>query len=981
VIRTHNLWHKILNFMSGRADVITAVREVSGGGDFDMTSPTCTDISPVIHPPSFPAVTHGYYTPSTMNYGTPSRQDTDGLSELQQSGRVIQPARFPSHNTAKPTSQLSGSALCGAIEVDELSSTSQDVTALSNVSNKRVAAATSGAGRPNRFAHLTANSSGRSFTRPPQTKPDPVPQQDFDLSQSISMSMTSELSRLEVTEDDEQQLRRQGVSIDSIQRTLDFTYPDATDAQKIRKLLQLLANSTIANNRLQAEKDELVQLLRTKDNDSEQATINYHAERAKLFEGRVRAAEEKLAQTEQELLEYKRELRAKNQELSSTLAKLNEATTDKELERELEHEKAHSALLQDERDKYSAEVQYLRKYVDELEDTLAATKSNLLEAQTDLREMFAKLSTQESNQLKQKISELEEQISELGTQLKEATNQPRETHSSEYAPPSLQASQHIEAMHLTYQQQVLDKQMEIIALQTQLQQMTTELDEQAQFQATLVEQHHAEKTALEAENRALNDKMSALTRSKTGLSLHVHTDSTRPKIQMETIEETIYSESDATNVAASIVSTPSQFKNINPTPSEVKHTNKNENFLEQENQHLRQENDKLKNDKIKLKNALKQIKQLQREYEASQNMVSQDTTSGEEDNGSKRSSLGSNTEDAVMVPGTMIPRPTELLRNKISLLKTDLASANDEIAGLKKQLIDKEEARLRLEVEKNVLSERIEENEHRMIELHRDLARSELEKTHSDVTNVHKAKSETADKGTSTDSLSIHDNAPSKMLMELDAQCVALKEQLEEEKQSASTLQEKLRSLEKEKDQLLENLQERDRSLVEAETTNNKVEELTAQVTDLKSKLEAAERQNRSYNSLLVTMHSANSANTDKLRLIESREQVELARRDEMISMLRNEILVHQSEIGLLKEELYLRDEETRRLMKKNIALEAGYFGVSSNQSYCDTAAGSLAATTDTISSYPIVDTALRSTSRQIRSQLNTTIESGLHNF
>lgn len=127
-------------------------------------------------------------------------------------------------------------------------------------------------------------------------------------------------------------------------------------------------------------------------------------------------------------------------------------------------------------------------------------------------------------------------------------------------------------------------------------------------------------------------------------------------------------------------------------------------------------------------------------------------------------------------------------------------------------------------------------------------------------------------------------------------------------------------------------------------------------------------------------MHSANSANTDKLRSIENREQVELARRDELISILRNEILMHQSEIGLLKKELYLRDEETRRLMKKIIALEAGYFGTSSNHSYYD-AAEPVATAADTIGSYPIIDAALRSSSRHIRSQLNTTLESGLNNF
>lgn len=981
---------KILNFMSKQTGSTAAVQEASGRGDFDMTSPTCTDISPVIHPPSFPAITQNYYTPSTMNYGTPSHQDTDGLSELQQSGRFAQPVPFPSHNSlARQTSQLSGSALCGAIEVDELSSTSQDVVTLSTTPNKRAVVISEGTGRPNRFAHLTANSSGRSFTRPPQKKPDPAPRQDPDLSQSISISMTSELSRLEVTEDDEQQLRRQGVSIDSIQQTLNLTYPDATDAQKIRKLLQLLANSTITSNRLLAEKEELAQMLTAKTNSSEQATLNYHIERAKLFETRARAAEEKLAQTEQELLEHKRKLHAKDQELSSVIIKLNEVTAKRELEKELEiekeleHEKAHSALLQEERDKYAAEVQYLRNYVNELEDTLTMTKSNLLEAQTDLREMFAKLSTNESNQLKKKISDLEGQILELGAQLKESVNWQRDARSSDYPQSSLQASQHIEALQLTYQQQVMDKQMEIIALQAQLQQVTTELDEQAQFQATIAEQHCAEKSALEAENRELSAKVSALMRTGTGLSRHVHTDSVMPKIQMELVEETIYSESDANNVVmpASIAPTSSQFKNVDSTPSRAKHMEKTDNLLEQENQHLRQENDKLKSDKTKLKNALKQIKQLQREYEASQNTTPRELTSEEEDNGSKRSSLGSNTEDAVMVPGTMIPRPTQLLKNQINLLKADLGSAKGEIVELQKKLSEKEEARMRLEVEKKLLSEKLEENECRIAELQKDLTRFELGSAHTNVARTHMADTETANKHTSTDPLPEHNEATTTILTEVNARCVALTEQLEQEKQSVSILRDKLSSLEKDKATLLEDVKKKDHSLAEAEAAaKDETEKLTARLADLQGKLDATERQNRSYNSLLATMHSANSANTDKLRSIENREQVELARRDELISILRNEILMHQSEIGLLKKELYLRDEETRRLMKKIIALEAGYFGTSSSHSYYD-AAEPVATAADTIGSYPIIDAALRSSSRHIRSQLNTTLESGLNNF
>lgn len=944
----------------------------------------------MVHPPSFPAVTQGYYTPSTMNYGTPSRQDTDALSELQQSERIIQPVRPPSSNpAARPVSQLSGSALCGAIEIDELSSTSQDVVTLTTTSNKRASVVSSATGRPNRFAHLTANSSGRSITKPPQKKVDPAPQQEVDLTQSISVSMASELSRLEVTEDDEQQLRKQGVSIDSIQQTLDIAYPDATDAQKIRKLLQLLANSTITSNRLQAEKEELVQMINAKDNSSDQATLNYHIERARIFEERAKTAEEKLVKTEQELLEHKRELRARNQELSSVVAKLNEATDTKELEQELEYEKNRNALIQDERDKYAAEVQYLRKYVDELEDTLTVTKSNLIEAQTDIREMFAKLSTHESNQLKQKISSLEEQIMEFGVQLKETANQQREARASEYALSSLQASQQIEAMHLTYQQQVIDKQVEVMTLQTQLQQMSAELDEQVQLQATIAEKHCAEKNALEAENRALSAKISALTRSGSGSSHRVHTDCVKPKIQMETVEETICSESDVNNnlgMPASTVLTPSKVKNLNAISPESVKISKDESFLEQENQHLRQENDKLKNDKVKLKNALKQIKQLQREYEASQNTTPRDLTSGEEDNGSRRSSVA-NTDDIVMVSGSVIPRPTELLKNQINLLKTDLTSAKGEIAGLQKQLSDKEEMRLRLEVENSVLLERIGDNERRLIELQKDLVRSELAKTQSSSSNMHNTVNETitTDRHTSTEAILVHDedSVSSKRIAELDAQCIALNEQLTREKKLASALQDKLFSLEQHRDKLLEDVKDKDRALTDAGAMKDKAEELTAQVADLQSKLDATERQNKSYNSLLATMHSANSANADRLRLIEGREQVEIARRDEMISMLRNEIIMHQSEIGLLKEELYLRDEETRRLMKKTIALETGYFGASSCQPCYDSATGSLAANdiADAAGNYPIVDTVLRSSSRQIRDQLNTTIEAGLHNL
>lgn len=525
--------------------------------------------------------------------------------------------------------------------------------------------------------------------------------------------------------------------------------------------------------------------------------------------------------------------------------------------------------------------------------------------------------------------------------------------------------------------------MEIIALQAQLQQVTAELDEQAQLQATIAEQHCAEKSALEAENQALNAKVSALLRTETGSSRHVHADSTMPRIQMEAVEETIYSESDVNNIVtpASIVPTSSQFKSIDSVSSGAKHMEKKDNLLEQENQHLRQENDKLKNDKTKLKNALKQIKQLQREYEASQNITPRELTSEEEDNGSKRSSLGSNTEDAVMVPGTMIPRPTELLKNQINLLKVDLGSAKGEIVELQRKLAEKEEARIRLEVEKKLLSEKLEESESRIAELQKDLARCELESTHSNVTKVYATDNETVNKHTSTDPLPAHEEATTKMLNEVNARCTVLIEQLEKEKQSASTLRDKLSSLEKDKDNLLEDVKRKDHSLAEAEATaKGKIEKLTTQLADLQGKLDATERQNRSYNSLLATMHSANSANTDKLRSIESREQVELARRDELISILKNEILMHQSEIGLLKRELYLRDEETRRLMKKIIALEAGYFGASSSRSYYDTAE-SVTATPDTISSYPIVDAALRSSSRHLRSQLNTTIESGLHNF
>lgn len=976
--------------MSRQVGSTTTIRGASGGDDFDITSPTCTDISPVMHPPSFPAVTHGYYTPSTMNYGTPSRQDADALSELQQSERISQPVRLPSYNTSvRPASQLSGSALCGAIEIDELSSTSQDVVTLTTTSNKRESVISSGTGRPNRFAHLTGNSSGRTIMKPPQKKIGATPQAESDLTQSISISMTSELSRLEVTEDDEQQLRNQGVSIDSIQKTLNITYPNATDAQKIRKLLQILANSTITNNRLQAEKEELEKKLQAKDSPSDQAILNYHIERAKIFEERAKTAEERLATTEQELLEHKRELRAKNQELSSVIAKLNEATDTRELEQELEYEKSRNALIHDERDKYAAEVQYLKKYVDELEDTLTVTKANLIEAQTDIREMFTKLSAHESNQLKQKISSLEDQIVEFGSQLKETTNQHRDARASEYALSSLQASQQIEAMHLTYQQQVIDKQMEVMALQTQLQQMSAELDEQAQLQATTIEKHSAEKNALEAENKALSAKVSALTRTGSGSSHHIYTDTVRPKIQMETIEETIYSESDAnTNICmpASTVLTPSRPKNTDTMSPEYTNINEDKGFLERENQHLRQENDKLRSDKLKLKNALKQIKQLQREYEASQNTTPRDLTSGEEDNGSRRSSVA-NTEDIVMVPGTMVPRPTELLKNQITLLKADLVSAKGEIAGLQKQLADKEEIRLRLEVEKNILLERIEDNERKLIELQRDLARSELEKTQSSASNIHNTTIETltVDKHTSMELVSEHDNnyMSLKKIQELDAQCTSLNEQLTHEKKFASTLQDKLCSLEKHRDKLLEDIKGKDRALIDAATMKDRTEELMTQIADLQNKLDTTERQNRSYNSILATMHSANSANTDKLRLIENREQVEIARRDEMISMLRNEIIMHQSEIGLLKEELYLRDEEARRLMKKTIALETGYFGTGSCQLYYDSTTGSLVANdiADTGSNYPIVETALRSSSRQIRGQLNATLETGLHNL
>lgn len=661
---------------------------------------------------------------------------------------------------------------------------------------------------------------------------------------------------------DEDQLRmaRQGVSIEALARTLDETYPDATDAQKVRRLLQLIADSMYQSLLLRQQLDAaLAQTTTGSTNES----FEYQVERSKLFETRAYEAEKRLAEAHQEVIDLRARCDASERETQELKYALQNRGVDDEAMRQ------HVEILQIELTTASSECERLKNYCNDLEDELATLKAEHLKLQSEHRQSLHLTTTGEAIGLHEQVVSLEALVNELREQLS-------------------------------------DQNIELISGQLQ---------------------------RLEA----LSTRALMTTVSGTGSR-----PSTATRVQMEDVEPTF----EASSFSATSADVPGDGTVSADVPpangATIEHLTEEVHTLENLVVRLKEENKKLRHDKAKLKNGFKQLKELRHEFgfHTTSEKVPDDASQISSDRDSV-SSIGAYVGDAIthtvellnaqrgnMSPEGIItgivgspsdpPRPMEYLRREVERLQEESADQVIQIAELQREL---------------------KETKKQLAQAQTDKARA-LERSYASGASVVRTAPLADSVATAVQVETNSGSKPAVRDAEVDAPIVRVRAisvsttHLPEVTQPSakysdseiekleSTLRKKVKQI-SDLERRLRDAEEELRKLHSSPTSNTSVTEpLFAQIATLSASLKESQERERAHAALLATLHLQNSTNADRLRELEQRSSIEVARREETIHSLRSNNARITEDNAYLKQEIFVRDEEIRRLTARTLSLE-----------------------------------------------------------